>query len=469
MAGSSSSNPPAQREMPELPGFIFDQEKGKYFKIQANHVAPPGSGHSQDSVKRKRDEKEERENRLKTKQKVSRETVHKHSSLKQPWTGLSREIGARPRPRAEEETVIFSHFLTRKKLYKFHGFPRISLSQIARHPSSGILIGGGSHVDACYVSLCYPNFQSGSWKYYSPWEQALIRDQYRLSSFSMGRGNLLLSTMDSGPLGDSLLQIHRFPGPDEMPEREWPTNLRSLQRVNTMRTLWCSAASSDPIPKFAVGTSDGLYMLENHHGVDWELHRCEHPSIVSRRSGRSDVTAVGFYQDTLVAAGMRNSAILLHDMRSKDSAMVLQHTERVDKVCHIHGYLLMAAGPTSAQIYDVRATPKIVQKRPQPMTPFHQSSRPFLTFPGCVPGVNGVIDVSPENRLLACATRDNTVQLFSLRTGQQIASPLTEYRYSQPVTCLRFENHAPEDVPNGPQSPGLLVGATSVVDHWAWH
>jgi hypothetical protein len=35
-----------------------DHEKKKYFKIQANHAAPPGAQYSQESVKRKRDEQE---------------------------------------------------------------------------------------------------------------------------------------------------------------------------------------------------------------------------------------------------------------------------------------------------------------------------------------------------------------------------------------------------------------------------
>lgn len=35
-----------------------DPEKKKYFKIQGNHVAPPGAQYSQESVKRKRNEQE---------------------------------------------------------------------------------------------------------------------------------------------------------------------------------------------------------------------------------------------------------------------------------------------------------------------------------------------------------------------------------------------------------------------------
>lgn len=35
----------------ELPGFYFDREKGKYYRIQANHRAPQGSTYSKDAIK----------------------------------------------------------------------------------------------------------------------------------------------------------------------------------------------------------------------------------------------------------------------------------------------------------------------------------------------------------------------------------------------------------------------------------
>lgn len=34
----------------EIPGFYFDEEKQKYFKIQPNHVAPKGSRYAKDAI-----------------------------------------------------------------------------------------------------------------------------------------------------------------------------------------------------------------------------------------------------------------------------------------------------------------------------------------------------------------------------------------------------------------------------------
>jgi hypothetical protein len=35
---------------PSLPGYYFDAEKNRYFKIQANHVAPAGAKYSRQAV-----------------------------------------------------------------------------------------------------------------------------------------------------------------------------------------------------------------------------------------------------------------------------------------------------------------------------------------------------------------------------------------------------------------------------------
>lgn len=39
-----------------IPNFMTDPEKGKYFRVQANHVAPQGSKYSQENVKREQEQ-----------------------------------------------------------------------------------------------------------------------------------------------------------------------------------------------------------------------------------------------------------------------------------------------------------------------------------------------------------------------------------------------------------------------------
>ena len=56
-SSESSSTNQATMPAPELPGFYYDEAKRKYFKIQANHLAPDSSKYSQRSVQREAEEK----------------------------------------------------------------------------------------------------------------------------------------------------------------------------------------------------------------------------------------------------------------------------------------------------------------------------------------------------------------------------------------------------------------------------
>ena len=44
----------------ELPGFYFDEEKGKYFRIQAHHKAPPGAKYTKNAINVENEKKRKR-------------------------------------------------------------------------------------------------------------------------------------------------------------------------------------------------------------------------------------------------------------------------------------------------------------------------------------------------------------------------------------------------------------------------
>ena len=77
----------------DIPGYYFDAEKNKYFKIQPNHTAPVGSPYRRENVKKVRaQEKQDREHKLR-RQTIDVEKVKRSSLLQSPWCGpgLERE------------------------------------------------------------------------------------------------------------------------------------------------------------------------------------------------------------------------------------------------------------------------------------------------------------------------------------------------------------------------------------------
>lgn len=246
-------------------------------------------------------------------------------------------------------------------------------------------------------------------------------------------------------------------------------------RIRTESSLWCSS----PCPEgdkalFAIGTSDGLYTLEGL-GSFWTLFRKPFANDVSngktnfhRRADSSHalVTSVEWLSSTVIAAGLKDSTVFLHDLRSGGTATRLQHPHAITKIRNLDSYRIVVAGINSLQMYDIRYAPNGLQHNPRPNHPRHTSTRPYLSFFDYSPEVIPDFDISPELGLLASASDERKVQLFSLRTGEQVSSPLTKYQYANPISSLRFESG--DGSPHGPLTPTLLVCSSATVDEWVW-
>ena len=83
---------------PVIPGFYYDNEKRKYFKIQPNHVAThgPASKYSKAAVKRETEEQHEQKRRKVLEQKKREMTIKRSKVLNDPLAGgwgVTRELG----------------------------------------------------------------------------------------------------------------------------------------------------------------------------------------------------------------------------------------------------------------------------------------------------------------------------------------------------------------------------------------
>ncbi|KAL4776873.1 hypothetical protein BDW60DRAFT_213465 [Aspergillus nidulans var. acristatus] len=428
---------------------VSDPEKKKYFAIQANHKSAPGSQYSQDVVKRKRADEEvvpipKRQRKARLVQRYEKEKIKRATCLQNPLIQVQREVGSLPVSRLveqEQRGLAYASQFRRKQLHQFEPWPdQYTIKHVVRNSRSGILIASGHRGGESSVS----------------------------------------ATMDSGPNGDSFLAPRMLPDPDEGGDYRWPPFFSHPIRIHTTSSLWCSAPSpTSDIPRFAVGTSDGLYTLEGF-GSYWTLSKKPFPNDKSsgnpkkRRTDSSHalITAVEWLSSDVIAAGLKDSTIFLHDVRSGGSATRLQHPHAVTKIRKLDPYRIVVAGINSLQMYDIRYPPNNLQRNPNPNKSHHTSTRPYLTFSTNYPEINITpdFDISPELGLLASASptdRDSTVQLYSLRTGEQVASPLTRYRYRDSIRSVCFES-GNQSAAHGSQTPSLLVCSEATVDEWKW-
>ncbi|KAK5732132.1 hypothetical protein LTR17_010840 [Elasticomyces elasticus] len=78
-----------------LPGFYYDTAKGKYFKITANHAAPPEAKHSLSNIRREARETKKRKLDDRKRQKTAKQTVQRSRISRDAlcYSSLSRELG----------------------------------------------------------------------------------------------------------------------------------------------------------------------------------------------------------------------------------------------------------------------------------------------------------------------------------------------------------------------------------------
>lgn len=141
-------------------------------------------------------------------------------------------------------------------------------------------------------------------------------------------------------------------------------------RINTTSSMWCSAACpTGNKALFAIGTSDGLHTLEGF-GSHWTLSQKPFPGELCadspnfRRHGNSShasVNAVEWLSSDVIASGLRNSTIFLHDLRSGGSAARLKHPHSVSKIRKVDEYRMVVGGYNSVWkgftlLYSLEAT-----------------------------------------------------------------------------------------------------------------
>ncbi|KAL4797434.1 hypothetical protein BDV19DRAFT_45464 [Aspergillus venezuelensis] len=484
----------------EIPGFYYgavvrlcardiadssiDPEKKRYFAIQANHKSAPGSQYSKDAVKRKRADQEKRQRKARLVQKYEKEKIKRATCLQHPLIQAQREVGAIPNPRSvehEQRGLAYASQFRRKELHQFEPWPdQYTIKHVVRNPKSGILIASGHRGGESSVSVCFPDCDQDTWTYDRTMERLLFKEPYRLSSLSLSHTGYLLATMDSGPNGDSFLAPRMLPDPDEGGDYRWPPFFSHPIRIHTTSSLWCSAPSpiDGNMPRFAVGTSDGLYTLEGY-GSYWALSKKPFPNDADKTLGnpkrrRTDsshalITAVDWLSSDVIAAGLKDSTIFLHDIRSGGSAARLQHPHAVTKIRKSDEWRIVVAGINSLQMYDIRYPPNNLQRNPNPNAKHHTSTRPYLNFSSHSLDLIPDFDISSELGVLASSSPDDqncTVKLYSLRTGESVNPPLSRYKYKDPIRSICFESG--ELSAHGPQTPSLLVCSEAMVDEWTW-
>ncbi|KAL2013391.1 hypothetical protein VTN00DRAFT_916 [Thermoascus crustaceus] len=447
----------------EIPGFYYDPEKKKYFKIQANHVAPPGYQYSEGAIKEKKLEEKRRKHKSHHSRRIATERIRRAITLEHPLIGVQRELGwqrASSRDTFEKQGKAYASNLRRKELHRYSPWGTSgdnTITHILRN-RSGLMV----------VEFAFQNSIATRGRTTDHWSESC-------TNFSIG------AALDSGPGGDPFLLLRAVPDPVEEETYRWSTlaSVRHPTRVQEETTLWSSSPRpTGDTPFFAIGTSQGLHTLEGV-GYRWNLEKKQlPPNAISgkpapfryKESSHSTVMSVEWLTSDVIVSGLLDSSIFFHDIRSGGTVTRLQHPHAASKIRKIDPYRLVVAGHKSLQMYDIRYPANGLQSRPKPGSPDHTSTKPYVSFPEYSHStrfnVYNDFDVSPELGLLAGVTDDSKLRLFSLLDGTVVNSPASSYQHDRSISCVRFESG--EWPVLGSHVPRLLLGTGPVVEEWTW-
>lgn len=369
----------------EVPGYYFDAEKNRYFKIQANHIAPSGSKYSRGAVNAEKviEKRQHHEEALRRSKEAA--TVTRSAMLYHPLLSFDRRLGDRRRAAAASIAEYYATSLDDGKdvfnqvpppNWPFDGSnqgnPRTGSGQFAIEESTGTMFADISiheRHEACQLMACH---RSGNFSA----EESILRQSADWpvcsTSGNSYRGRLyhnqcqtligVYSVKHIAALGSQrVLWVE---------ERHWRTpnvthlatsaysGAGSLSQLGvTVDMSWAGGFIRDvaAMPDHhiaALGTDKGLSLVDS---ARWR--------ILSHIKLGSEQMATRFKDEHILMTGARSGKLRLTDTRlsgqHRPTVLRLQHSCAISGIRPLSdGNRVLVNGLADMKIYDLRFAPE---------------------------------------------------------------------------------------------------------------
>ncbi|EXJ60744.1 hypothetical protein A1O7_04897 [Cladophialophora yegresii CBS 114405] len=477
---------------PNLPGFYFDPEKNRYFKIQANHVAPTGSRYSRQAVKAENVIKKDQRRVERTQRTKLASTITRSKVLVHPLLSFDRRLGDL---RRSARTSVAEYYAA-----SLHGADALRPASPSIFPDSGhfavdhesgSLFGDFTwlHTTRMLALHCdrhpfdeqrYPRGEGASWR-----STAHPESTERLYSKRSGLYNSIASVarvQAVASLGSGMVAwVQSSPGAEGGPQESRVKVASSVgspfasngvnesafyNRIVDLAARPASSHSGGDGSHIALATGNSIWLMDvtnPHHGPAQYL--------LNQADGTKDTMKVHFLDHNVLMCGTRSGKMLLLDVREAPSSfsttrLRIQHSSAITNMRALAGQSILLAGLGSTGVYDLRITPRPSPKCHLPRANSYRHSRPVVAFDISATrrqsqyGLGWAYD--PELNLVVAASTDyvanHRVGVWNAGTGKMVASPLNEFVFSKPVVCAEVAR-----VRDGPKSvllslPGLGGG-----------
>ncbi|KAG9072461.1 hypothetical protein KI688_000232 [Linnemannia hyalina] len=421
-AASSASQDPVVRD---IPGFYYDLEKKKYFKITANHTLGGQFAFSQQSIKEK------------SSKKPTLEPIKKYTSTRFPtsttrygrldWFLQDRRLGLAGSPRRQ---LCHMHELMVKQWRRSKRAEPVLAENgaVYTHLQIHILNGCGLIREKRLNSRRFMSHETRNMG-----RSGVLRVQKSFADTSSGS-----ITGESGP---------------------WHAVLEYSPKKSN---VWTSELAADRI---VIGADKAVIALQ-----DWKSGR---PTVTSLWTG-SDVFSVAMEpplgRQNLVYAGCRNGRVRIFDLSQPNVAALAIAESKKDKrstalfrgIGHKESsvlgmkrvgdhYLVTSAMNGEILMWDTRF---VGSSQPTGASPEGTFAKPVMDFRGPIQDQfsKTLFDINAGETLLAAENIDQRISLWSLSTGDRIR----DLKVNGSVGCLQF----------APGQHGIWTAVEDQVQFW---
>lgn len=434
----------------DIPGFYYDEEKKKYFAVQPNHKVPQGAKHSQDNVKREKQDAKKRKIAQEADAVLQRQTVQRNKVLRSSLLfgiTLHREIGASRYDLAKSRDSAFARQLG--KPYPVLEFMQgdDTVQDFKLHAESGKMVAavgmnGIQQMSVVNVGKWKPSSRQQASKESHQTRHLAFPDTYgpvmAFNSVITGlamtcKGMLVATALEPSHPGNVF--IHDLLSYDDSLNPGI-----QLRLGNDETSLWCVASQPSASGYHAaIGSTDSVYLLDTIG------------SMTARLDMKAECRALDWLSYNVVAAGQstgRSHEVKLWDIRTRGSSARFKHNNPITGILSANSsdQQLLVTSHDRISLYDVRG-------RKQPLL----STKHAHVGPRCI---FDKIDFGGQS-MVAALDSENEVQVYSMRTGQCL---LGLGRPAKPFKWISRLRGGSDEL----GSPVLHASQDSDIIEWRW-
>ncbi|KAK4894824.1 hypothetical protein LTR27_006946 [Elasticomyces elasticus] len=345
-----------------LPGFYYDSEKKKYFKITANHAAPPEAKHALSNVRREARETKKRKLDDRKQRKAAEQTVQRSRISRDALccSSLSRELGQVSASGEHREAAILANLRPERITVPQHYGESVSVLDV--QPLSdgrvGVAVSRGGRAGISENSDSLPAY-------------AVVTQEPK------GPGNLYIATLPSAHPDISRSNLFTLGQPDS--------------------SLWASSLSTTREQLAISGTAD-VFLADLTVG-----------DVISRLPLARESRDLCWLNATTIAYdGGSNGGVGLWDVRSQGRATRWKRAKKTAITgvmsANRHGVQVIVSDNKHIELYDTR----------------YAGKEPLLAFGLVHQGPQQRWTINNDLGVITAVDRENDIQCYGLRSGKAL-------------------------------------------------